>query len=147
MHLTLKFLGEISPARVTEVRSILDSVAERHAAFPLEFSGTGTFPAHTRAPRIIWAGIKQGQTLVALYKDLENGLETIGFPREKRSFHPHLTLGRVKAPRNLEAVLDFLRRKDQTSFGTMQAGSVMLFESLLKPTGAEYSRIHTADLS
>lgn len=147
MHLTLKFLGEVPFDKVAAIRSILDDVTALHTSFSLEFSGTGTFPSNTRAPRVIWAGITRSQPMEALYKDLEDGLETIGFSRERRRFHPHLTLGRVKAPRNLEALLDFLHRNDRASFGTMQAGSVILFKSVLKPTGAEYSRIHTAGLS
>jgi 2'-5' RNA ligase len=147
MHLTLKFLGEVSTDKAAAVRSILDDVTAHHASFSLEFSGTGTFPSHQRAPRVIWAGISQSQPLEALHKDLEDRLESIGFPRESRRFNPHLTLGRVKAPLNLEAVLDFLHRKDRTAFGTMRASSVILFKSVLKPTGAEYSQIHTAGLS
>ena len=147
MHLTLKFLGEISTDRAASIVSILDDVTARHESFTLEFSGTGTFPSDTRVPRVIWAGISRNRPLEALYKDLEDRLETIGFPRENRRFNPHLTLGRVKAPHKLEALLDFLHRKNRTVFGTMRAGSVILFKSTLKPTGAEYARIHTAELS
>jgi 2'-5' RNA ligase len=148
MHLTLKFLGEVSADRIAAIRSVLDDVSALHPSFLLEFSGTGTFPAGTRrAPRVIWAGISRNRHLEALHTDLEASLEEIGYPRERRRFHPHLTLGRIKASHGLEAALEFLKRKKEAEFGTMRAGSIVLFESVLRPTGAEYSRIHTADLS
>ncbi len=147
MHLTLKFLGEISPSRVAEVSSTLDDVAARHSPFSLEFVGTGTFPAKPQSPRVIWSGIAQSRPMESLHLDLEKGLEAIGIPRETRRFHPHLTLGRVKSPRNLEAALKFVYSQEQTAFGSMSVHSVDLYKSTLKPEGAEYSRIHGASLS
>ncbi|MFA9452332.1 MAG: RNA 2',3'-cyclic phosphodiesterase [Candidatus Aminicenantaceae bacterium] len=147
IHLTLKFLGEISASRVAEVSSILDDVTARHAAFSLEFVGTGTFPAKPQVPRIIWSGISQSRPLESLHFDLEEGLEAIEIPRERRRFHPHLTLGRIKSPRNLEAALKFVCSQERTAFGSMSVHSVDLYKSTLKPEGAEYSRIHSASLS
>ena len=147
IHLTLKFLGEISASRVAEVSSILDDVTARHAAFSLEFVGTGAFPAKPQVPRIIWSGIAQSRPLESLHFDLEEGLEAIEIPRERRRFQPHLTLGRVKSPRNLEAALKFVCSHERTAFGSMSVHSVDLYKSTLKPEGAEYSRIHSASLS
>jgi len=147
MHLTLRFLGEISPSRVAEVSSTLDNVTARHAAFSLEFVGTGTFPAKPHAPRVIWSGIAQGRPMESLHLDLQEGLEAIGIPRERRRFHPHLTLGRVRSSCNLEAALKFVCSQERTTFGSMSVHSVDLYKSILKPEGAEHSLIHSASLS
>jgi 2'-5' RNA ligase len=146
IHLTLKFLGEISPDRALRVRSEMDRVAARHSGMSLEVAGTGTFPPKSRSPRVIWIGVTQNSALARLQADLDKRLEKLGFEREKRRFHPHLTVGRIKAPRGLEPLMEALSRHAETSFGRMTVSHLTLFESTLKPTGAEYSRIHASEL-
>lgn len=139
MHLTLKFLGDISRDKITEVESVLGNIAKDYPAFPLSLAGTGTFPPGARVPRIVWVGIGESETLRMIQTRVENELQKIHFPREKRKYHPHLTLGRVRGPHNLETVLKTLSQYKEADFGGMTVNKITLFKSTLKPTGAEYT--------
>ncbi len=144
MHLTLKFLGDISPGKAGLVSAELLRLVQSHSSFPMTVEGTGFFPKHGRHPRIIWAGVKESQKLAALYADMETGMTKIGFKREERPFHPHITLGRVKSPRGLQPVLEVLNKNVSMVFGTMIVAKITFFKSILKPAGAEYSIIQEA---
>jgi 2'-5' RNA ligase len=65
----------------------------------------------------------------------------MSIPREKRKFHPHLTLGRIKSSHNIALVLEKLAENINTEFGKMEVAEVTLFKSTLKPTGAEYDAL------
>jgi 2'-5' RNA ligase len=140
LHLTLKFLGEIDEDGLGPVKEVLERVAGRHPSFRLEFAGTGAFPDE-RVPRVLWVGFAAEPTLMALQEDLDRELETAGFAREKRDFHPHLTLGRVKGPGRVQSVLRELGKEHVESFGGMTVRKLALFESRLRPEGAEYQVI------
>ncbi len=141
MHLTIKFLGEISEEKVGEVEDILKKISGMYKPFPLKLKGTGTFPPEKKNPRVIWVGVEEEKTLLSLQDQLERELEKIGFPREKRKFHPHLTLGRVKFPSGLQETLQELEKHQDSNFGEMIVRKMTFFESTLKPSGAEYTVI------
>jgi 2'-5' RNA ligase len=139
MHLTLKFLGEIPEQNLSRVESALGDVVKRHRPFTLSLEGTGFFPPGARAPRVLWVGLREVPLLMTLQEDLERAMERLGFAREKREFHPHLTLGRVKIPSDLQPLLLELDKFRKSSFGEMKVERVSFFRSTLKPSGAEYS--------
>jgi 2'-5' RNA ligase len=146
MHLTLKFLGEIDEAKAERVKTVLADVARRHAAFPLRLKGTGVFPGE-RSPRVMWVGFAAEPALISLQSELDAALEAENFPREDRAFRPHLTLGRVKGPAKIrEAMLELAQRREE-EFGEMTVRKVALFESRLRPEGAEYSILLEAGLA
>ncbi|MDH7511607.1 MAG: RNA 2',3'-cyclic phosphodiesterase [Clostridiales bacterium] len=138
MHLTLKFLGEIREETAEKVKSALGVLARRHKPFVLNFQGTGTFPPGRKA-RVLWVGIKDISDLRELQEDLEKEMERLGFLREKRGFQPHLTLGRVKSSHGLGPVIEEFQKEAATVFGETEVLRLTLFQSILKPTGAEYS--------
>jgi 2'-5' RNA ligase len=137
LHLTIKFLGEIPEDKVPLVESVIRSVCAGRRPFPLVVEGTGSFPAG-RNPRVLWTGIREETELASLQADLEEALDKEGFSREERDFHPHLTLGRVKAPQNLKETMEILGRHGQTHFGEMVVNELTFFQSILKPEGPEY---------
>jgi 2'-5' RNA ligase len=139
MHLTLKFLGEVSEDKITEVKSVLGSIAKDYSRFPLSLKGTGTFPPAARVPRVVWIGIEKNEFLQNIHARVENELQNIRFPKEKNKYHPHLTLGRVKGPQNIETVMETLNQYKEAEFGGMTVNKITLFQSTLKPTGAEYT--------
>lgn len=136
-HLTLKFLGEIDDGQALVVKKVLGEVTGRHSAFPLRLEGAGAFPGEQN-PRVLWAGFTGATELLGLQDELDRELEREGFPRESRSFHPHLTLGRVKGPGRLREAMIRLEKHREEKFGVMTVGKVTLFESRLRPEGAEY---------
>lgn len=144
-HLTLKFLGEIGEEAVGRVRAALKEAAARHRPFPLRLVGTGAFPGE-RSPRVLWVGVEAGPELSALQADLEAALEKEGFPAEGRAFKAHLTLGRVKGRGGIDKVMAMLAARGREDFGGMTVGKLALFESRLRPDGAEYRIVGEAAL-
>jgi 2'-5' RNA ligase len=138
MHLTLKFLGEISEADAARISSALEETVPRHRVFALVLEGTGTFPPGRREPRVLWVGVVPGPPLLALQEDIEKEMAKLGFEREKRPFHPHLTLGRVKSPSRLDPLVQEMKKYQGQKFGEMSVQKFTFFQSTLKPSGAEY---------
>jgi 2'-5' RNA ligase len=98
LHITLKFVGEIAPERVELLSGAATRAAQTIQSFSLILSGTGAFPPRG-IPRILWLGIEDHSgSLAQLHSQLEDECAAAGFAREKRSFHPHLTLARIRAP-------------------------------------------------
>jgi 2'-5' RNA ligase len=98
MHITLKFLGNVPNVEVPDVCRIAQVVAEEFEPFEIEFAGAGAFP-DVKRPKTLWIGVVQDEgfgRLEALVNRLEERLQSdMGFARERRRFHPHLTIGRV----------------------------------------------------
>ena len=141
MHLTLKFLGEIKEEKIPEIENILEKAVRNYQPFSLKIKGTGYFPLKKKNPRVLWIGVEADEALSSLQKRLENELEKIGIPREKREFHPHLTLGRVKAPSSVQETVCELERHKELVFGEMTINKITFFQSILKPSGAEYNAL------
>lgn len=147
MHLTLKFLGEIGREKVSEIENVLKMISKKYGSFSLKFKSTGSFPPGMKNPRVLWIGIEEEEeTLTALQALLEGELEKLGFPRERRKFHAHLTLGRVKSLFNIKETLSILEKHRNRNFGEMKAVKISFIQSTLKPTGAEYSILSEFEL-
>jgi 2'-5' RNA ligase len=122
IHLTLKFLGEVDEDEVDGIAAVLTEAVHGFAPLRLAAAGAGVFPSVKRA-RVIWVGLAgQLPELAALQRSIEDRLATIGYPREKRPFSGHLTLGRVKgliaaSRRRRWAPLSTLHRKPLRSTG------------------------------
>jgi len=146
LHLTLKFLGEVAEATLPALRDALGRCLAEVCAFPLSLSRLGTFPSRG-TPRVIWVGVSEGgQEVEKLRGRVEEALYPLGFPREDRPFHPHLTLGRVKGVRHLQPLLDHLHSMEVKGFGRMQVQFIDLMRSELHPHGAIYTLIHRVTL-
>ncbi len=146
IHLTLKFLGNISPGRIDAIAHAMDQAARDRPAFVLALRGIGFFPGIRRA-RVIWMGLGgQVQQLFALQRKLEAHLEAIGFAAEKRPFKGHLTLGRIRQsipPAVMRRVVD-----DFSDFGSDEfaADRICLYQSDLQPSGPVYTRLKQTQL-
>jgi len=96
-HITLHFLGDTSPERAELLRLALSPVVTRHPAFDLRTAGLGVFPSR-RHPRVLWLGLHgPAHRLESLHRDLDGALRGLDFTVEEGQFHPHITLGRVRA--------------------------------------------------
>jgi 2'-5' RNA ligase len=146
LHLTLKFLGEVPKDRVDRVRAALATVATKSKPFEVKLGGFGAFPS-LRKPRVIWAGAYASPELRCLKHDLEWEFAALGYAREARAFHPHLTLGRARPEaaagdfRDLEELVEPLKYE-----GALTVHSVVLLRSTLGPLGASYDTIDTVRL-
>lgn len=148
MHLTLKFLGDVSPASVDRLSQMLLTEADSHTAFDMEISGLGSFPS-LRQARVLFIGIQAPAELEALNRGIESACARLGYASEDRDFHPHLTLGRVKQNSSALDQQKIRRALEETkidSLGTARVNSVHLYKSDLKPSGSVYIQIFSAPI-
>jgi 2'-5' RNA ligase len=147
LHITLKFLGEIDEAQAARVEEVMKAAAAAVPAFALRVRGTGAFPPPPRSPRVLWVGTDEPAAVLDLQVRLEAGLESLGFDRESRPFHPHLTLGRVKSTSGLRDAAAELERVKEAEFGEMTVRKITLYQSTLRPDGALYSVLAEGSLA
>lgn len=149
IHLTLRFLGDTGLDQLPELKQSLDNLAGAMPDFAISVGGLGCFPNPQR-PRVLWLGVQEESgVLISLQKEVEAMCRELGFPGEKKRFSPHLTLGRIRAGRELSAAAELgriLRADGEDHLAQVRVEEVVLLRSELKPTGAVYSRLATARL-
>ncbi|MBI4544625.1 MAG: RNA 2',3'-cyclic phosphodiesterase [Gemmatimonadetes bacterium] len=147
IHLTLKFLGAVAAEQVERVQALLDTVAAGGSPVDLALAGCGAFPSVQR-PRVIWVGAEAVPQLASLQEQLERGFESLGFRREQRAYHPHITLGRAHADAR---PADFRRLPELVAGfsyqGVLPARTLDLMQSRLSPAGARYEVLTAAPLA
>lgn len=148
MHLTLKFIGDVSPANVDTLAQMLTAETQTCAPFSFAVSGLASFPSPRRA-RVIWIGIHAPAALTSLQRSLESAAARLGYEEEPRPFSPHLTLGRVRQPigaNDQQKVRAALEISQVGALGTVEVTAIRLFKSDLNPSGAEYTCLFSASL-
>ncbi len=142
MHLTLQFLGETDEALVGPLLAGLAGLGGR--PIRLRLAGLGAFPS-ARQPQVLWAGVGGDvEALAALRGEVAAATAALGLADEARSFKPHLTLGRVRqsaGPRERRAIGEVLARAAPPAPLAWEAGPPALFQSVLAPGGAVYTRL------
>ncbi|MDG2398831.1 MAG: RNA 2',3'-cyclic phosphodiesterase, partial [Candidatus Marinimicrobia bacterium] len=98
LHLTLKFVGYTPEESIDDVLGVMQKVAIQMTPFKIFIQGVGCFPKIER-PRVMWVGIDGAiDKLNQLVTAVHDGLHPLGFPREEKAFHPHITMARAKYP-------------------------------------------------
>jgi len=138
IHLTLKFLGAVEATRIQRVAGAVERAAAGINRFEIEVGGAGCFPSPEN-PRVFWIGISDvPDALKQLYANLEDELAREGFAREKRKFSPHLTIGRLRGPKNATELAEALIENGFKA-ETFKATEVIVMRSDLKPSGSIYT--------
>ena len=149
IHLTLKFLGNVSTANLEILKDILGKVVANHHECDISVGGIGVYPkAHN--PRVIWVGMKVPQELINLQHELEIETARLGYSREHRPFSPHLTFGRVSrnaSADDVHVIAEILDNYKVGFLGATRLRTIYLFRSDLTPEGAEYTPIYSAALN
>jgi 2'-5' RNA ligase len=148
IHLTLKFLGDVSLANVDMLKKILQTEVEGHHAFEISVGGLGAFPSLHR-PRVVWVGVEAPAELTAVQNGVESAMARLGYAREERPFSAHLTLGRVSRNamgRDERLIGEAIEAIKLGFLGVARVNEVHLYKSDLLPNGAVYTRLFTASL-
>lgn len=148
VHVTLKFLGEVSVKQLPAIKLAIQEAVVGHQPFELEFSSIGTFGGR-EGLRIMWVGIAGDVLrLEALVRAVNAALAVVGFEPERRPFRPHLTLGRVR-----DEISTRQRAEIEVAVGKMdvppsawRTAQVSLMRSRLGPEGAKYEVLATFPL-
>ncbi len=138
IHITLKFLGNIPEDRIPDIEEVIHRLLLNRRSIRLRAKSAGAFPSLKRI-RVIWAGIDGDiSELRSLQHNLEVELEKIGFPKDERSFKPHLTLGRLKSPSGSPSLAKAIAGLYSFSGSEFTVDHITLYKSILKPSGAVY---------
>jgi 2'-5' RNA ligase len=139
IHVTIRFLGEISPGMVEKVYEAMKKV--NFAPFTIKICGLGVFPS-INYPRVVWAGMTDGvEQLKSIFSQLEPQIRALGFAADAYGFSPHLTIARVKSGANKQHLAELVTKKADYEFGAIKAECLRLKKSQLSPKGPAYSTI------
>ncbi len=143
LHVTLKFLGEIEDSLLDEIVSRGTESVQEVKQFDAVFNGMGYFGSPS-FPKVIWIGVQDNGMMAELSKRLNEKLDYIR--KEEREPNPHLTVARIKSPRNSEKLLSALRNFESHDFGRMTVNEIKLKKSTLSREGAEYEDVASIKL-
>ncbi len=149
MHLTLKFLGDVSLENIGMVERILKSEAAKRPVMEIGIGRIGAFPK-MRHPRVIWIGVEAPSELFDLRRGIEDGVARLGYNYDKYEFTPHLTLGRISrkaSATDVRNVGNVLHDYHVGFLGVARIDAVHLYRSDLHPDGATYTRLFSANLT
>jgi 2'-5' RNA ligase len=139
LHLTLKFLGDIEKPMVDMVSEMVSGISFN--SFNMFVENVGVFP-NLRRPATIWAGITEGVTeIMQIFREVDKKLSKIGFERERRKYHPHITISRVRSGKNRDKLIEELMRVSDYSFGGNMVDKIALKKSVLTPKGPIYTTL------
>ena len=139
LHITTKFIGEWPEERLPELKAALDSLSAREP-LSIAIEKVGFFP-NPHSPRVFWTGVHAGSGLVDLARETDKILAALGVARETRAYSPHLTLARIKTPKQLPALLQAVASLPSLEFGTFTAERFYLYHSRTAPTGSVYTKL------
>ncbi|MEE9322947.1 MAG: RNA 2',3'-cyclic phosphodiesterase [Candidatus Aenigmarchaeota archaeon] len=134
LHFTVKFLGDVNDNEVDGVKKSLGECLNGENAFRINVNGIGYFgsPSHIRT---LWLGLNRSEDELVMLMKRVNDYVKLG----KRSFSPHLTIGRVKSGGNMDVLLKFLNESKNVNVGEMVVNNVKLKSSMLTKKGPIYS--------
>tara|TARA_Y100000758_G_scaffold303107_1_gene273032 strand:- start:1375 stop:1950 length:576 start_codon:yes stop_codon:yes gene_type:complete len=142
LHLTLKFVGDTPESSFKSIQDELEKIAKTTETIQLKIEGTGCYPIKER-PRVLWSGITgEISKLEKLFKEIQSSLESLGFYKDDKPFHPHITLGRSKYPqKRTPDIASFLAKSyDPISF---RVEKIQFITSELFPNGPVYTILST----
>ncbi|MBV6397071.1 MAG: RNA 2',3'-cyclic phosphodiesterase [Anaerolineales bacterium] len=148
LHVTLKFLGDISSETLGMLANMLTLEAGRVQSFPIRVSGLGSFPTPKRA-RVLWVGLHAPAELSTLQRGIESAAAKLGYAAEARPFSPHLTIGRVRqqaTASDQQSIWKTFERSHIGDLGNAEISAVHLYKSELSRGGAVYTKLFSAPL-
>jgi 2'-5' RNA ligase len=147
LHLTLRFLGNVSEDSVQALSKAMDFAVEGQVAFSLSIQGLGCFP-HPARPRVLWMDINDPDRILhSIHRRLTESLSRLGFPPpDNQSFRPHLTLARTRKHIDKAALQNLLTTYRTCQFGMLTIAQIHLYRSELHRTGATHTILKSVDL-
>lgn len=139
MHITMKFLGNVTDEQVEQLKTICaDAISA--PSFTAEVKGIGVFPSDDYI-RVLWVGVGAGaSSLASIRAALDARLDPLGFGDDK-DFHAHITLARVKKVIHRDALRQLIKNNKETDFGKFRVEKVNLMQSELSREGAKHIKL------
>jgi 2'-5' RNA ligase len=143
-HLTLKFLGEVESDFVGRFAEAVAPSALGTVPGEIQAAAATVFPERGR-PRVLGIGFSPSpgvDSISRLASAAGEAASRLGSREENRSFHPHVTLARIRDSWPASAVDEYRREVEAWPFPSWLARSCVLFESRLDPAGAVHTPLH-----
>ena len=144
IHFTLKFFGNINEKMIDDISVATENLLKKYEPINIAIEGTGSFPNENHI-KVIWLGIEENPVLIDLMKKLDVEFKKLGFKKE-RNYSPHLTIARMKSPKNKNEVRKKIATFNDIKIGKMNISEISLKKSELTPKGPIYSNIKTFKL-
>lgn len=144
LHLTLKFLGSVETETIQRIAEALIALARYHSAFDIIYDGLGGFPSLDH-PTVLWIGTQPNEPVRRLYLDIEDIATQFGFARDNRSFHPHLTLARIKRTKHLHRLTAKVKSLTFEPV-LMRCTELLIMRSELHPDSSRYTVLQSIPL-
>lgn len=141
LHLTLRFIGEVDRHIAEDVVAALGRVT--HPRLGIALSGVGSFDRAGR-PAALWAGMSPREPLESLHNKIDSTLARIGLAPDRRAFHAHITLARLK--RSSGSIDGFLAANAGLASEPFEIDEFRLYESTLGGEGAIYTTVERFEL-
>ena len=139
IHLTLKFLGNVTSSQRDSILPALQAAAAAQRPFVVGLGGVGAFP-DLRRPRVIYLSLSQGkQVCVALAESIDASLSKLGFATERKPVRPHLTLGRIRRPMDVSVIQSPEQKHKEVGLPVIRVGQIVLMQSMLNSKGSIYT--------
>ena len=145
MHFTLKFFGNIDMDMVEDIASAVEKVIKNYSSFDLNIKNCGCFP-NKNVIKVLWLGLEEGSPILNLQKDLDKEFKKLGFKKEK-NFISHLTIGRVKSPKNKKEIRNTIEKLEDIEIGQFTVSKICLKKSTLTSQGPIYENIKVFELN
>ena len=145
MHFTLKFFGNIDEEMIEDISLSVEKVIMNYSSFDLSIKNCGCFP-NKNVIKVLWLGLDEGSPIKSLQKDLDREFKKLGFKKEK-NFISHLTIGRVKSPKNEKEIRKTIEKLENIEIGQMTVSRICLKKSTLTPQGPIYEDIKVFELN
>ncbi len=142
-HVTLRFIGEAGQEAVGTIERGLRRACEGLEPFEVSLRGLGAFPRPERA-RVLWVAV-HGEEIYELARRVNEALDGLGIPGDRKEFVAHATIARVKE-RPSRRVLDLMEEWKDREFGTQLVSEVRLKKSTLTPRGPVYEDLVVVQL-
>ena len=144
LHITLKFLGLVDESLLKKITGGITSEVRNVESFVVEYSGLGAFPT-LENPRTLWIGASGGEDLLQLSSLVESVCSSFGIPSEGRTFHAHVTIGRVKSSHNQNRLTASAKSVTLEAIAA-RCSELYIMKSELHPTGSQYTVVQSIPL-
>ena len=146
IHLTLKFLGDVKLKNIGSIQQILRETFSGIPPIETQLTDLGAFP-DIDYPQVLWVGLDDDRRqLAGTAKTLEKALGKAGIKKSGKPFSPHITIGRVRSPRNIASLSQAMTQYTLPDVPKQIFDEVMLFKSTLTPQGPVYERLENIGL-
>ena len=140
LHLTLKFLGNVPVAEIPKLSQAAADSAQAVSPFRFVIGGCGTFPQHGQ-PKVLWIGVTDASNqLQRLHQEVEKNCQQIGFSPETRTFHPHLTIARLRSANRARELAQLHQTADFAPV-SVEVQELLLMRSELSSHGSRYTAL------